>query len=78
MTKEEFIQKLPAIIDHKSWGRAKLEILCDDEGMKGAGYRDSENCSCGANFDPTWSELYSKMLIFLTSELVEKVPISAN
>lgn len=62
MTKQEFLLKVPDILNHRSHGYAELEIVCFKKNEKGVCYRHKNNLASGGNFAPTWEELYGKIM----------------
>jgi hypothetical protein len=68
MTKSEFLQSVPDIITHKTWGYGELEIVSDSKDSKGVCYRhENKLASCG-NYAKTWEELYVKFSEHLKKE----------
>jgi hypothetical protein len=66
MTKDQFLQKVPHIIQHRSWGIAKIEILADEAKKKGVCYRltSKKTATCGT-YGRTWTEVYEKLIDYL-------------
>lgn len=68
MTKNEFLQNVPDIITHKTWGYCELEIVADSKDNKGVCYRHKNNLASCGNYAPTWAELYEKFSMHLIKE----------
>jgi hypothetical protein len=60
MTKSEFINQVPAIIQHHWYGPGELEIIIDSDDQKGVCYRHKEKVSSFASFAKNWDALYLK------------------
>ena len=65
MTKQEFLNNIPSIIEHKTWGFGKIEVVSDKPEIKGVCYRHDNKLASGGNYASTWKELYSKMVTYL-------------
>ena len=61
MTKEEFLLSVPVNLEHKIWGKGKLQIVADTKGTKGACYSHKDRTTSFGSYAPTWKELYQKL-----------------
>ena len=68
MTKEEFISKLPASIQHYGYGQSHLKILNDNKFNKAACYCSQANYKAGYRISNTWEGLYKEMTTYLKKE----------
>lgn len=68
MTKSEFIESVPDIIDHKTEGYSKLEIIANSATHKGICYRHKDNTSSGGTHGKNWFEVYQKLADYLKKE----------
>lgn len=66
MTKDEFLLKVPGILNHRAHGYGELEIIYDTKTEKGTCYRHKNNLASGGNYAPSWNELYEKVMKYLT------------
>lgn len=66
MTKEEFLSKVPQVIQHRSWGIARLEISADASHKKGVCYRhmNKKTATCGT-YGISWTEVHEKLMDYL-------------
>ena len=68
MTKSDFLERIPDIINHKTRGYAELEIFIDKNGEKGVCYRDTnKRSSCGTH-GSTWFEVFEDLSKYLISQ----------
>ena len=68
MTKTEFLNSIPASINHKDWGYAELEIVVDNKTDKGVCYRHPDRTASCGKYAATWEELYMKLRKHLVKE----------
>ena len=63
MTKQEFLLKVPHVIQLRGWGIAKIEIAADNSQKKGVCYRHTkkQTATCGA-YGTSWTEVHQKLI----------------
>lgn len=65
MTRIEFLEKVPDIINHKAHGYGELEVICDTKFKKWVCYRHKNGTASGGNHASTWDLLYEKVMEYL-------------
>jgi hypothetical protein len=67
MTRLEIQSKLPFTINHRTWGHAELEIIVDNNELKGLCYRHPDKKASFGTYGKDWDEVYSDLNEYLIS-----------
>lgn len=65
MTKSEFLNSVPDIIDHTTWGYGQLEVVADTKQKKGVCYRHKNNTASRGTYGADWLEVHTKLIDYL-------------
>lgn len=61
MTRQEFLDKIPGIIDHKTWGLCFPKAWIDDD-FCCVGYKNQEGVSSFGQVGKSWDVVYEKLI----------------
>jgi hypothetical protein len=73
MTLDDFINQVPAAIEHPSWGHCELRIINNTELIKGACYQDRNKRWIGVSRGDAWVDVYQQLSKFLEEQGIIKI-----